>query len=47
MSIAKKALILLVVGSAVLLAADGPVRQYAMDCAWSLCSEIHSLLGIS
>ena len=47
MSIAKKAILLLIVGSAVLLAAQEPVREFAVDCVCSLCLAIHSMLGIS
>jgi hypothetical protein len=47
MSIARKAIFLLIAGGAALLAAQEPVREFAVDCMWSLCLAIHSMLGIS
>ena len=47
MSIANKVVFLVLAGGVVLLAAQEPVREFAMDCLWGLCSEIHNLLGIS
>ena len=47
MRIAKRALVLLIAGSIVLLASQEPVREVALDCICGCILAIHSFLGIS